>query len=49
MKNIRNFYLNIFNFLVVKFSVYVNRRVFVMYLFENPSYTAVVDMTIADQ
>ena len=28
MKNI--FYLKIFNFLVVKFSIYLNRRVFVM-------------------
>ena len=26
----QNFYLKIFNFLVVKFSVYLNRRVFVM-------------------
>ena len=30
MKNIRNFYLEIFPFLVVKFSIYLNRRVFVM-------------------
>ena len=32
MKNIRSFYLNIFLFLVVKFSIYMylNRRVFVM-------------------
>ena len=30
MKNIRFFYLKIFIFLVVKFSVYFNRRVFVM-------------------
>ena len=27
----QNFYQKIFNFLVVKFSVYLNRRVFVMY------------------
>ena len=31
MKNIRIFYLKI-SFLVVKFSIYLNRRVFVMYL-----------------
>ena len=30
MKNIRMFYLKIFPFLVVKFSIYLNRRVFVM-------------------
>ena len=30
MKNIRNFYLKFFIFLVGKFSVYLNRRVFVM-------------------
>ena len=30
MKNIRFFYLKIFIFWVVKFSVYLNRRVFVM-------------------
>ena len=30
MKNIRIFYLKLFTFLVVKFSVYLNRRVFVM-------------------
>ena len=35
MKNIRTFYLKIFLFLVVKFSVYLNRRVFVM----NSSYS----------
>ena len=32
MKNIRIFYLNFFLFLVVKFSIYLNRCVFVMYL-----------------
>ena len=32
MKNIRIFHLKIFNFLVKKFSVYLNRRVFVMLL-----------------
>ena len=32
MKNIRIFYLKICHFLVVKFSVYLNRRVFVMRL-----------------
>ena len=31
MKNIRIFYLEIFPFLVVKLSIYLNRRVFVMY------------------
>ena len=30
MKNIRDFYLKIFNFLVVKFAIHLNRRVFVM-------------------
>ena len=30
MKNIRIFYLKIFLFLVVKFSIYLNRHVFVM-------------------
>ena len=30
MKNIRIFYLKSFLFLVVKFSIYLNRRVFVM-------------------
>ena len=30
MKNIRIFYLKIFIFLVLKFSVYLNRRVFLM-------------------
>ena len=30
MKNIRVFYLKIFNVLEVKFSIYLNRRVFVM-------------------
>ena len=30
MKNIRIFYLKIFHFLVVNFSVYLNRLVFVM-------------------
>ena len=32
MKNIRIFYLKNCHFLVVTFSVYLNRRVFVMYL-----------------
>ena len=31
MKKIEFFYLKIFNFLVVKFLVYLNRRVFVMH------------------
>ena len=30
MKNISFFYLEIFSFLVVKFSIYLNRRVFVI-------------------
>ena len=33
MKKIRNFYLKIFIFLVVKFSVYLNRHLFVMDFF----------------
>ena len=33
MKNIRMFYLKIFSFLVVKFSVYFNRHVFVMWYY----------------
>ena len=33
MKNIRIFYLEIFPFLVVKFSIYLNRRVFIMTFF----------------
>ena len=32
MKNIGDFYLKLFIFLEVKFSIYLNRRVFVMYL-----------------
>ena len=32
MKNIRNFHLKVFIFLVVKFSIYLNRCVFVMAL-----------------
>ena len=35
MKNIRIFYLKFFPFLVVKFSIYLNRRVFVMVLHFN--------------
>ena len=31
MKNIRDFYLKSFSFLEVKFSIYLNRRVFVMF------------------
>ena len=31
MKNIRIFFLNIFIFFMVKFSVYLNRHVFIMY------------------
>ena len=30
MKNIKDFYMKIFSFLEVKFSIYLNRRVFVM-------------------
>ena len=33
MKNIRFFYLKKCHFLVVKFSIYLNRRVFVMSIF----------------
>ena len=36
MKNIIVFYLKIFILLVVKFSVYLNRRVFVMWSIHNP-------------
>ena len=36
MKKYQNFYLKIFDFLVVKFSVYLNRRVFVMPAFRSP-------------
>ena len=32
MKNIRIFYLKIFNFLVVKFSMYLNRLVYVLHI-----------------
>ena len=39
MKNIRIFYLKIFSFLEVKFSTYLNRRVFVMYIFEQNFFT----------
>ena len=31
MKKYQNFYLKIFLFLVVKFSIHLNRRVFIMY------------------
>ena len=34
MKNIKNFYRKIFIFLVVKFSMYLNRHVFVISVFE---------------
>ena len=34
MKNIRIFYLKIFIFLVVKFSIYLKRRVFVVIEYE---------------
>ena len=37
MKNIRSFYLKNFLFLVVKFSMYLKRRVFVMFA---PSFVA---------
>ena len=36
MKNIRVFYLKIFNFLEVKVSIYLNRRVFVMNVHSQP-------------
>ena len=38
MKNIGNFYLKIFSCLEVKFSIYLNRRVFIMYLDEKAVY-----------
>ena len=34
MKNIRIFYLKIVLFFIVKFSIYLNRRVFVMYAYQ---------------
>ena len=45
MKNIRIFYLKIFLFLVVKFSIYLNRHVFVMYL--NNMIRAVLNFAIS--
>ena len=39
MKNIGDFYLKIFSFLEVKFSIYLNRRVFVMF---ESSFSAIV-------
>ena len=35
MKNSRDFYLNSFQFLEVKFSIYLNRHVFVMHSFQS--------------
>ena len=43
MKNIRYFYLKIFSFWVVKFSVYLNRHVFVMHT------NIICRMTVAHQ
>ena len=40
MKNIRIFYLKIFHFLVVKFSVHLNRHVFVMEYLDNGRLTS---------
>ena len=41
MKNIRFFYLKIFIFLVMKFSVYLNRHVLVMLLKNSLSWEAI--------
>ena len=42
MKNIGDFYLKIFSFLEVKFSIYLNRRVFVMNKFPYPNDVLVI-------
>ena len=44
MKNIRFFYLKIFMFLEVKFSIYLNRRVFVVFSirFVKEEYLAII-------
>ena len=42
MKNIRNFYQKSFIFLVVKFSIYLNRCVFVMQPVHPPSMAGVL-------
>ena len=41
MKNIRVFYLKNFSFLEVKFSIYLNRRVFVMWYSDTLSWTLI--------
>ena len=50
MKNIRVFYLKNCRFLEVKFSIYLNRRVFVMLIrakiFDSFLYTSVYDIII---
>ena len=42
MKNIRIFYLKIFLSLVVKFSIYLNRRVFVMFYYFLLVYVSII-------
>ena len=39
MKKYQNFYLKIYIFLVVKFSIYLNRRVFVMQIWFSPAWS----------
>ena len=46
MKYIRAFYLKIFSFLSVKFSICLNRRVFVMVLFVVLLLCSVVEITL---
>ena len=47
MKNIRIFYLKIFIFLVVKFSVYLNRHVFVMYMWHLTAFKIAVSLSFS--
>ena len=47
MKNIGNFYLNFFLFWVVKFSKYLNRRVFVM-LFMGKNHSNIIEGTVPE-
>ena len=50
MKNIRVFYLKIFSFLEVNFSIYLNRRVFVMDCEVDgpPSQNSTLDANVAE-
>ena len=47
MKNIRIFYLKIFIFLVVKFSVYLNRYAFVMYMWYLTAFKIAVSLSFS--